>query len=485
MGIVLKQSLNNTIITFLGFGIGAVNTLFLYTRYLTDEYYGLVTVILSTSTLLMPIFAFGAHNTIVKFYSSFKGGKNKNGFFTLMLLLPLLLIIPTACFAYYAHDIVATLLAKKNSIVKNYVWYIFFIGMGMAYFEIFYAWSRVQMKSVFGNFMKEVFCRLGVFVLLLLVYYSLISVDTFLKTLVVLYILRTIIMKLYVFKMKFPKLNFHFPENINSILKYSTLIILGGSSAVILLEVDRFMINQYVEIKNVAYYSVAVFIAAVIAIPSRSMHQITYPLTSELLTKKDSKALNQLYKKSSLTLFIISGLLFLLILLNLNDLYMVLPVEYRGGSIVVFCIGLSKVYDALLGNNNAILYNSDYYKTILFLGVGLAILIILLNIVFIPKYGINGAAFATLLAMCCYNTVKLMYIKRKFKMHPFTVDTLKVFAILLGTSGLFYFYPFSFNPIINIVLKSSLIVVSFTWIIYKLNISEDINDILRKLLRLK
>ena len=168
----------------------------------------------------------------------------------------------------------------------GYVWYIFLIGMAMAYFEVFYAWARVQMKSVFGNFLKEVFVRLGVMILLVLLYLDILSVDTFLKALVGLYLVRTVIMKIYAYTLKMPKLQFNFPKNTKAILNYSTLIILGGSIAVVLLEVDKFMINQYIPIENVAYYTVAGFIAMVIAVPSRAMHQITYPLDCGIIEQK-------------------------------------------------------------------------------------------------------------------------------------------------------------------------------------------------------
>ena len=59
MGIVFKQSLSNMVITYIGFAIGAINTLFLYARFLTDTYYGLVGVILATSAILMPVLALG------------------------------------------------------------------------------------------------------------------------------------------------------------------------------------------------------------------------------------------------------------------------------------------------------------------------------------------------------------------------------------------------------------------------------------------
>ena len=41
MGIVLNQSLKNTIITYIGFGIGGINTIYLYPVFLGATFYGL------------------------------------------------------------------------------------------------------------------------------------------------------------------------------------------------------------------------------------------------------------------------------------------------------------------------------------------------------------------------------------------------------------------------------------------------------------
>ncbi|NNE77679.1 MAG: oligosaccharide flippase family protein, partial [Pricia sp.] len=325
MGIVFKQSLNNSIITYLGFGLGALNTLVLYLNFMEPKYFGLIQVILSTSFVLMPILAFGVPNTLVKYYSSFKDAKTTDGFLTLMLILPLVLIAPLAIITFFANDAIGSFLSKENPIVKDYVWHIFLIGMAMAYFEVFYGWAKVRLRSVFGNFMKEIFNRVGQTVLLCLLYFESISIEFFIQALVGLHLLRTIIMKLYAYSLRKPKLNITFPKNSREIVIYSALIILGGSAAVVLIEIDKVMINQFIEIENVAYYTVAGFIATVIAVPSRSMHQITYPLTAEILNKNDRVAMKRLYQRSSLTLFIVSGLLFVLILLNLDDLYKMLP----------------------------------------------------------------------------------------------------------------------------------------------------------------
>ncbi|TLP79728.1 lipopolysaccharide biosynthesis protein [Maribacter sp. ACAM166] len=483
MGIVLKQSLNNTLVTYIGFAIGAVNTLFLYTNFMQPDNYGLIQVVLSVSAVLMPILAFGVPNSLVKFYSSFKKDSSQDGFLTLMLLLPLLLIIPIALLSYFANETIGDLLSRENPIVRDYVWHIFLIGMALAYFEVFYAWARIRMKSIFGNFMKEVFCRIAQTVLLILLWLKFIDIDTFINALVGCYLLRTVVMKIYAFRLRMPKLNFHLPANSKSIIKYSGLIILGGSTAIVLMEVDKVMLNNFLKIENVAYYAVAGFIASTIAVPSRAMHQITYPLTAAYLNEKDKPALKKLYQKSSLTLFIVSGILFLLIILNLDDLYKLLPKNYSGGFMIVFWIGLAKVYDALLGNNNSILFNSDYYRSILFFGVLLAVLAIVFNLWLIPTYGIDGAAIASFTAFFIYNTLKLGYVKAKFKIVPFTHETWKVLSLLIIVGVLFSTYSFSFHPVINITLKSILMIAMYVGILYRFKISEDVYGVLNKFLK--
>ena len=484
MGIVLKQSFQNTMVTYIGFAIGAINTLFLYTRILQPEYYGLVTFILATAALLMPLMAFGVHNTMVKFYSS-QVEERKNGFLTLMLLGPLLILLPLGLCIWLFYGDIAAFLSKENAIVKDYLWHIYLVGLAMAYFEIYFAWGKVHLQSVFGNFLKEVFVRVGVMVLLTLLYFNTISLDFFFSALVGLYLLRTIIIKVHAYRLRAIRLDFAFPKETREILTYSVLIILGGSAAVILLEIDKFMINQFIKIDNVAYYSVAVFIAMVIIVPSRAMHQITYPLTAELLNRNDIPALKQLYQKTSLTLFIVSGIIYLLIILNLQDLFLLLPEAYRGGFYIVLLIGLAKVLDSLLGNNNAILYNSKYYKTVLLFGVGLAIATVLLNLWLIPLLGIEGAALASFSAILLFNVVKLLFVKLKFGIFPFTGATFKILATLAFLGVLFFSLNFPFHPIVNILLKSGLIVLMYGGILYRFNLSEDITGILSKYLKRK
>ena len=484
MGIIISQSAKNLTTTYVGFGIGAINTLFLYTNFLTPEYYGLVGFLLSAANLIWPLMAFGVHNTLVKFYTSYDTQEQKDKLLSVILLLPLGISLILGSLGYILYDLLLNYFADGEGLVQPYIWLIFLIAVATSYFEIFFSWAKIHYKSVFGNFMKEVFHRACVSLLLLAVYFGYISIENFVYAIGLVFILRLVIMMLYSFSLYFPKLSFSFPHNRSFILKYSGLILIAGSVAMVLLDLDKVMIERFLPIEMVAVYGIAVYISSVIAVPSRAMHQITYPMTATLLNKRDKKGLLELYQKSSLNLLIISGLIFLLIISNISQLYALIPEEYQISYSIVILISCVKLYDNLLGNNNSILFNSDYYRLVLAIGVFLAILAFVFNIIFIPMLELLGAALATFLAFACYNTVKLLIVQKKFRIHPFTKETGYSLVLILVFSFVFYFWVFPWHPVINIILKSAVIGLLYVLVIYLLKLSPDINRIIDRTLKL-
>jgi len=483
MGIVLNQSLKNTVITYIGFGIGGINTIYLYPVFLGATFYGLTNYVTSCANVIMPLFAIGMQNTLVKFYSQYQTEDEKSRFLSFTVLFPFLLIIPMLLIGLFFYDEILFFLSKKNAIVKSYIWLIPFIGLCMAYFEIFYAWARVHMHSVFGNFIKEVGLRLFSLFLLIGVYYNWLTVEGFVYATAGLYFLAFLVTMFYAFSIQKPTFQFTIPENTKEILTYTFYIILSGSVANLLLDGDKMILNQYMHIENIAFYSVATYIALVISVPSRAMHQIVYPITARLMHENKQEELNDLYKKTSINLQVVGGLVMLGIFVNINQLYVMVPKEYSGGIMVVFMIGISKYFDLILGNNNAIIFNTKYYRTVLFLGVGLVVLTIGLNMIFIPIYGIMGSAFATLLSITLYSLAKLLFVVKRLHLYPFTNQTLYSIVITSILFLLFYFWDFPFHPIIAIAMKSILVTILYVYINYKFAISIEINQVLDTVLK--
>lgn len=482
MGIVLKQSASNTIITFIGFGIGAVNALFMYTHFLGDEYYGLTAFLLSTANIMMPLMAFGIQNTLVRFYAEHESDDDKSRFLNFVLVLPLILIVPLFVIIYGFYNPLATLVSKENPIIYNYAWIVPLIGLFMGYFEIFYAWVKVHLKSVFGNFIKEVLLRVCISLFLFAVYFNWISKVQFVYSLLFIYLAMMLLMAFVAFRVRKPQFHLKFPKEKKEIVIYSSFIIFSSSIAMLLLDIDKFMIGQYIPLEEAAYYSVAIFIALTISVPMRAMHQITHPITTDLMAKNKHDELNDLYKKTSITLQAIGGFIMVCILTNIQDVYALLPEKYSGGIAVVFIISLSKFFDLMLGNNNSIIFNSNYYRTVLGLGLGLVVVTISLNMYFIPTFGIEGAAFATLISIGLYSLAKFMFVVFKMDLFPFTKKTLISLAIIGLTFEIFYFWSFPFHPILNILLKSGLITLFYWFLNYKMKTSADINGVVHTVL---
>ena len=492
MGIVLKQSFKNTIIIYLGFFIGGINTLFLYTNFLEGTYFGLVTFLLSTSNILMPLIALGVHHTIIKFYSSYFTKIEQDKFLSSVLFLPLLVAIPMGYFGNLFYEEISDYLSINNPIIKNYTSVIYLIAFTCAYFEVFYAWARVQFHSVFGNVLKELWNRVVVMLLLFAVYFQWITKENFIYYLTGFYFLRMFVMMAYAFYLYFPKFTFSRPDNFAEIFRFSLYIIMAGSAGAIILDIDKFMIPGKEAIQQAAYYSVAVFIGSFIEAPSRAMMNILQPLTSKTLNEENHVEVASLYKKSSINLLLISGLFFVLINANVSQLFNLLPQQYAGGELVVFMISFVKMYNGFLGNNGAIINNSQYYKITLPYSFMMAISVYALNWLFYYKLemGTDGLALATLIVIFFANTRKILFVKRKFSMTPFTDKSWLMIGIIMGLYLLFNFWDFPFYDIyiwkipvhqmINILLKSILITIMYLYLVMKFTISDEITKLSKR-----
>ena len=479
MGIVFKQTSWNIVTITVAILIGGVNTLYFYPEFLREQYYGLVVFLLATSNLLQPLMSFGAQHTIIKFFSSFKNSKEKDEFLSSIIFLPLFFILPICFLVVQFHDLIAEFLSVKNPIIKSYVWVIFLVSFATSYFEVFYAWSRVQFKSIFGNILKEIYPRIAVFILLFLVSIDILTKENFVWWLTGLYYIRLAIMILYSLFLYTPKFSVKIPNNFKEILSYSIYILLAGSAASFLIDIDKYMIPQKQAISQTAYYAVAVFIATVVEIPGRAMFQIINPLVAKALNEENFIELKNLYTLSSENLLIVCGLFFLLINLNIDSFYMLLNnQEYSNASLVVLIISSAKLIQMSFGCGPAILATSKFYKITLPFSIAMAVSVYFFNDYLIDLYGINGAAISTFIVLLIFTVLKIIYIRYKVKLQPFNFNSIKIFTSIL----LIYFFNSYINlelsPLIEIIIRSIIILITYVLVIYFFGVSKKMKDLL-------
>jgi O-antigen/teichoic acid export membrane protein len=128
---------------------------------------------------------------------------------------------------------------------------------------------------------------------------------------------------------------------------------------------------------------------------------------------------------------------------------------------VVFIIALGKLVDVAFSLNSEILVFSSYYRFNLLVTVCMSGMLIAANYFLIPVMGIEGAALGSAAVMLAYNLVKYGYLKWKLNLDPFSVETLKILVVGVGTVSALYLSPDLSNPFVSILITSLLVIGVF------------------------
>ena len=488
MGIVRKQGVNIALVSFLGVIIGAINTMFIFPNVLGSERHGLVMLILSIATIVAQFAQLGIPNTIIRFFPYLKD--RKKFIYRLALQVPLMSLLLLGFLFYLFGDFLFDGYIQKNQLFIEFQPIILPLVAWLVIFEILLSISRSELKSVFPAVLREFVLRLFTLVILGLYAYDFLNFNEFIYCWLGLYSLNVLFLSIYLFRFKLLNFSFGFPVFPNSEIarkmsKYGLVTLLTSSAAILVNRIDVLMLGYYLELENIAFYTVAFFMASLIQIPARSILQIVKPLLAKAWAEKNRQEIVYLYRKTALNQMIIGLLLFIGIWMNINDLLLFVPDKYQGIQMVFFYIGLSKLIDVSAGVNGAIIATSNYYKFDLYINIVLIVFTILTNMVFIPTYGLEGAAMATALTIFIHNIIKTLVLYYKYKIHPFQINTFKLIVLSFCVYFVLNLIPFEQINLLftRIIIRSLCISVLYFIVIIGFKLSDDINQVFIKLIR--
>jgi len=488
MGIVQKQGIRVAFVSFVGVVIGALNTLFVFPNVLGAERHGLVMLILAIATVIAQFAHLGIPNTIIRFFPYLKD--HKKYIYRLALQIPLMSIALLVIGAFLFGDWFFQSYAQKNALFDQYQPFLLPLVASLVFFEVLLSISRSELKTVFPAVLREFVLRLMTLLLLGAYFMSWIDFDQFIYYWLAIYGLNVFLLGAYLLSSNYLKLEFGFPllpENslAKKMLHYGGITLLTSSAAILVNRIDVLMLGHYLKIENVAFYTVAFFMASLIEIPARSILQIVKPLLAKAWSDGDVNEIATLYRKTSINQMIIGLLLFIGIWMSIDDVLTFVPEKYQGIQMVFFYVGLAKLIDVSAGVNGTIIATSDKYRFDLYINLFLILVTVITNVIFIPKYGIQGAAMATALALFIHNVVKTLVLYSFYKIQPFQIASFKLIAIGFATFFLVRVIPVDVIEVtwLRILLRSLLITGLFTFAVVGFSISEDVNTLYKKCLR--
>ena len=493
MGVIKRQGIKQSIVTYLGVMIGAVNVLLIYPLTLSPEEWGFIQFMTSATKILLPFVLLGSLYLIVRYFPYFKDeAKGHNGYLFFLLIIPLVGTALLAFIYFLLEDQILAYFAERSLFVFQYGRYlipwILFLSLAAVFTRYCFNFKRIVVPAIFNDLLVKI----GIPAFCLLYFWGWFSYTEVMKGIVWLHALILVLLIAYVAWLGQLYLRPNFKRFDRPMLKdmgtFAGFGILGSLGSAILPQIDTFMVGSMLSFTSAAVYTIPNFVTNAIDVPRKAIANVASPILAEAWKENDQEQVLELYQKTSINQFIIGLLLLVGLWVNIDALYQLIPesadrAAYETGKSVVLILGISKVFDMLTGVNSEIIGYSKYYRFNFYAILLLVVATILFNWIFIPILGIEGAALATLLAFSIFNLSKYFFLLSKLKMQPFTWNTLWV--LLLGglAYGVAYFIPAYPHPLLTIAAKSTVVCLVFGLPVYFLKLSEDINQLVDKVLR--
>ena len=488
MGVLLKQSFWSSLIIYLGVLIGFINSLILFPLYLETEEIGLIRQIISAATLLLPLAAFGISGTSIKFYPEFSNDtKSKNEFFSVQFFLTIIGFSSVLIIIFFFNSFIIDFFSKKSKLIIDYFHIILSILLLLTISTIFESYLKSRMHIILPNFTNGVLNRLLTGLSVLLLSTSIINFNQMIYFQIPIYLIGVILLILYSYNKEKFKFDFNIQkirDKINNILNFNLYSLISGFGNVIILNIDILMISALLGLSDTGVYTTAFYIAIIIEMPRRAISQISTPILSKLFKEKNLNTIENYYKIVSINQLIIGSLLFLLLISNLESIFNIIPNKnnFINGISIVPIICIAKLITMTSSFGSELILMSKHYKFSVTSIIILAIITIFSNYILIPKYGIDGAAYAALLSSVIFNLTKIIFIYSKYYFLPFSIKSVYVIIITIFIYFIINFLPSYENFIIDILFKSFVIMILFIPIIYFFKISIDLNKLIDKFL---
>lgn len=482
MGVIKKQSIISTVLIYLGFAIGGINTLFLFPHFFTDDQFALTRLFLDIGVIMVPFCTLSMGPTMNRFYPYYSSRleDKKNDMLSWVLLATLvgylLFVLGTVVF----QDLIFRKYSKNAPMFLEYFYLLYPFMLCYSFFAIIenYSWSRHQ--TVMPNFLKELVVRVGTSLLVVLYIFKVLNFVQFLWLFNLIWGFVLMVLVVYLRRKHMIHLNFRVSFVTKKLLRpmsiYSISLLLATSFTLLANNIAPLIISSTDGLKNVAYLSIAMYMATLIQVPQRSISSIALPVLAEAWVENNMSKIQEIYRKSSLLQLIAALYIFLGIWLSIDPFFRLLPPEYTIGKYVFFYLGISKIIDLGTGVNSQLLSTSKLWRFDLISSAVLIVLSIPLNYMLIHSYGILGSGYAALLSMFVFNVIRCLFIWKKFALQPFTMQTVKALMIGLVAYGAVAWAPHISQPIIDIIVRSICFSGIFIAGILALRVSEDINS---------
>jgi len=493
LGIVQRQGIRNTLISYVGLAIGFANTVLILPRLLTAGQIGVTSVLLSLATIGAQLAMFGFTSMGLRYFPYFRDqGRNHAGF------LPLLLGLPIVGFV-----VVAALMTVFKPVVLN--WYTsgndaglltphYGAAIALAGFILLGALQDAYLKSLFhtsfSSFCQEILLRLLIVAAALAYSQHYLSFGGFVVAYAGAYAVVAVLLLVYVGAIGQLHLR---PTRaalrvkpLGEMLAFGGFALLSNISGTVLLTMDNIMVGAKLSLAAAGVYLIATNVSTALTLPFRALNKTAYSLIAEYWKEGDMTKMGTFYQRVTRVNTLLGCYLALGIGLNLDFIYgLIHRPEFAAGSAAVLVLLAGRLFDGITGVNGTIVVTSPRYRFDLVFNLSLAAAIVGLNWVLIPRFGLVGAALAYCTALVGINTARTWFVWRTYHLQPFDGHIPRILAVAAVAGVVAWLLPDLGNMWLTLLLRGGVLTVFYAAGIVLTKASPELIPLARKLLRIK
>jgi O-antigen/teichoic acid export membrane protein len=486
LGIVRRQGLRNTVISYAGLALGFVNTVLVLPKVLEPRQIGLTSVLVALATMFAQVSAFGFGNMGIRFFPYFRQPETGHrGFLPFLLGVPLLGFGLVAAVYLVGKPLVLSWYPNDADLLQNYyVW-----GLVLALFTLLLNLQDAYLKSLyhtaFSSFAQEIVLRLLITAGALLFGSGYLSFHGY----VLWYIAASsgIALLLTAYTAFIGELHLTPTREVLNVrplgemLSFGAFALLGNVSGVIITTIDSLMVGSKVSFDGAGIYSVAFFISTALVLPFRALYKIAFPLLADYWKNNDRARMADFYQRTTCLNTLLGCYLALGIALNLDFIFAQMKPAYAAGASAVLILLAGRLFDGITGVNGLIVVTSPRYRYDLVFNASLAGATVLMNLLLIPRLGLTGAAVAAALALVLINTARTWFVWHSFGLQPFDrrVPLILLLAAVAGLAA--WLVPFVHSLFVTMLLRSALLTVVYGGLLLLTNAEPQVRETLQKL----
>ena len=489
MSSIRRQSIISSLVIYIGFAVGLVNTYF-FTKQgtFTEAEYGLTTIFIAIATMMSAFATMAMPSYIFKFHPYYNDTlpPRKNDMITWALLVSFVGFILVMIAGWSLKHLVIKKFGTNTPQLVSYYYWIFPLGLGLTIYTVLEAYAWSLHKSVLTNFFREVQWRLFTTIIIVLYISGIISdYDLFIKIFAFSY--PSIAIALFAYLVITKKIHFTFSVSkvsrryFKKILALCTFVY-GGTLIFTISQVfDTIVIASVLEegSAKAGIFGLATIVTSIIQAPQRGIISASIPHLSKAWKDKNMDLLQKVYQRSSINLLIFACGIFLLIWLNFTDGIITFGVKpsYLDAAWIFFLLGLTKIIDMGTGVNAQIIGTSTYWRFELISGVILLSVMLPLTYILTKQYGLIGPAIAALVSISVYNIIRIIFLWKKFRLFPLTMQSLYTLLLAGSCYAVCYFAFKEMHGFTGMFVRSIVFIALYATGVISMKLSPDIQPV--------